>query len=77
MRGQPCWADLAPARVLGANDRIRVGVLGSGHRARYVMELFKRVPDVEFVAICDVYAPARVKRSGSRRRRRPGLHQLS
>ena len=46
----------APVRVLGANDRIRVGVLGSGHRARYVMELFKKVPGVEFVAVCDVLA---------------------
>ncbi len=51
----------APARVLGANDRIRLGVLGSGHRARYVMEQFQKVPGVEFVAICDVYAPARAK----------------
>jgi hypothetical protein len=31
---------LAPAQVLGANDKIRVGVLGSGSRAQYVMELF-------------------------------------
>jgi predicted dehydrogenase len=52
---------LAPARVLGANDRIRVGVLGSGHRARSVMEYFKKIPGVEFVAVCDVYAPARAE----------------
>jgi len=52
---------IAPARVLGANDRIRVGVLGSGHRARYVMELFKKVPTVEIAAVCDIYAPARAK----------------
>lgn len=52
---------LAPARVLGANDTIRVGVLGSGHRARYVMELFKRAPGVEFVAVCDIYTDARNK----------------
>ena len=28
-------AGLAPARVLGANDRIRVGALGTGERAQY------------------------------------------
>jgi len=57
--GAAVLGGLVPARVLGANDRIRVGVLGSGHRARYVMDFFKKVPDVEFVAVCDVYAPAR------------------
>ena len=41
---------LAPSRVLGANDKIRVGVLGSGGRAQYVMKLFKQFPEVEIVA---------------------------
>jgi len=59
--GAAVMGGLAPARVLGANDKVRVGVLGSGHRARYVMEMFKKVPEVEFVAVCDVYAPARAK----------------
>ncbi len=59
--GAAVLGGLAPARVLGANDRIRVGVLGSGHRARYDMEMFKKVPGVEIVAVCDVYAPARAK----------------
>src|SRR5574337_916380 len=52
---------LAPARVLGANDRVRIGVLGTGERAQYVMTLFKQVPSVEFVAVCDVYAPRRAE----------------
>ncbi len=59
--GAAVLGGLAPARVLGANDRIRVGVLGTGERARYVMTLFKKVPTVEFVAVCDVYAPARAQ----------------
>jgi predicted dehydrogenase len=57
--GAAVLGGMAPARVLGANDRIRLGVLGSGYRARSVMEKFQKVPGVEFVAICDVYAPAR------------------
>ena len=50
---------LAPARVLGANDRIRVGALGAGERAQYLMTLFKAVPSTEVVAVCDVYEPHR------------------
>jgi len=50
---------LAPANVLGANDKIRVGVLGSGGRAQYVMELFKKSPTAQLVAVCDVYGPHR------------------
>ena len=50
---------LAPARVLGANDKIRVGILGTGHRAQYVASIFALQPAVEIVAICDVYGPRR------------------
>lgn len=51
----------APARALGANDEIRVGVLGTGERAQYLMTLFKEVPSVEIVAVCDVYAARRAE----------------
>ncbi|MBI4164308.1 MAG: Gfo/Idh/MocA family oxidoreductase [Acidobacteria bacterium] len=44
-------------RVLGANDRIRVAILGSGGRARGVGNIFTQSPDCEIVAICDVYQP--------------------
>ncbi len=54
-------AGLAPASSLGANDRVRVGVLGSGERAQYLMSLFNKVPGVEIVAVCDVYEPHRDK----------------
>ncbi len=50
---------LAPARVLGANDRIRVAVLGTGERAQYLMTLFGKQPEVEIVSVCDVYGPHR------------------
>lgn len=50
---------LGPARALGANDRIRVAVLGSGQRAQYLMKLFGQQPEVEIVAVADVYAPHR------------------
>jgi predicted dehydrogenase len=50
---------LAPSRVLGANDRIRVAVLGAGQRAQYLMTLFGKQPEVEIVTVCDVYGPHR------------------
>jgi predicted dehydrogenase len=47
-------------RVLGANDRIRVGVIGCGSRGQMVMKRFNRYPaEAEVVAVCDVYGPRR------------------
>ena len=43
------------ARAQGANDRLRVGVIGAGGRGRYVMQLLQRQPGVEIVALCDVF----------------------
>src|SRR5499427_6703502 len=49
---------LAPAKALGANDRIRLGAIGVGGRSRgSLIPIHKRQPDTEFVAICDVYEP--------------------
>jgi predicted dehydrogenase len=50
-----------PLRALGANDRIRMGVLGSGGRAQYLLDLFSQNPSVGIVAVCDVYEPHREK----------------
>ena len=59
--GATVLGGLAPANVLGANDKIRIGVLGTGQRAQYLMTLFKKHPSVEMVAVCDVYAPHRAE----------------
>src|SRR5947207_1425425 len=48
---------LATAQTRGANNRIRIGVIGTGSRARGLMGLLKRLPDNEMVALCDVYEP--------------------
>ena len=46
------------ARVLGANDRIQMAVIGSGGRGRSVMNSFNKFSDqCEFIAVCDVYEP--------------------
>jgi predicted dehydrogenase len=47
----------ASARIQGANDRIRVGIIGTGGRARGLMTQLKRLAGVEIVAVCDVYEP--------------------
>src|SRR5579872_3789238 len=46
---------LSAGRILGANDRIRVGVIGTGGRGRLLMGLFKQCVEAEIVAVCDVY----------------------
>jgi len=46
-------------RVLGANERIRVGAIGTGGRGQYLMGLVNEVGGGELVAVCDVYEPRR------------------
>ncbi len=45
-------------KVLGANDRVRLGVIGTGNRGSDVMAHFQKESDVEVVALCDVYESA-------------------
>jgi predicted dehydrogenase len=59
--GLAAFGGLTPAKALGANDRIRVALLGAGERGSYVMSLFAAHPDVEVVSVCDVYEPHRTK----------------
>ncbi|MGH9455509.1 MAG: Gfo/Idh/MocA family protein [Terriglobia bacterium] len=47
----------APKSVLGANDRIMVGVIGTGRQGSYDMKDFAEQPDVRIAAVCDVYQP--------------------
>ena len=46
------------ARIIGANDRIQLGIIGSGGRGRSVMGSFNKFSDqCEFIHVCDVYEP--------------------
>ena len=49
------------ASVLGANDRIRLGIIGPGGRGRHLMKAAQVIPGVEITAVCDVYEPNRQK----------------
>jgi predicted dehydrogenase len=42
-------------RILGANDRPRIGVIGTGGRGQSLMKELLKLGGTEFVAICDVY----------------------
>jgi len=54
--------------VLGANERIGLGIIGVGNRGDQLIDGFLVHKDAEFVAVCDVYEPylaaARAKLDG-------------
>lgn len=55
--GLAVGARMAKASAQGANNRVRVGVIGTGGRARGLMNQLKTMPGAEMVAVCDVYEP--------------------
>src|SRR5450432_3778559 len=46
---------IAGSSVLGANDRIRVGIIGAGDRGMEDVRSAIACPNTEFVAFCDIY----------------------
>lgn len=44
-------------RIIGANDKVRVGFIGVGNRGTQLLHLFMEQPDCEVAALCDVYQP--------------------
>ncbi len=47
----------ASAQPLGANERINVGLLGTGGRCRFLMNALAKVPNVKMTALADCYEP--------------------
>ncbi len=61
---QAAWGTAAvlaypPSRVLGANDRVRVGMIGVGARGEELLKQVQKIPNVELVAIADIYSRRR------------------
>ena len=50
-------AALSQFRVLGANDRIRLGFIGLGNRGDQVLDAFRKHADAEVIAVCDIHQP--------------------
>lgn len=48
-----------PSRVLGANDRVRVGMIGVGGRGQELLKQVLQVRNAELVAIADIYSRSR------------------
>ncbi len=45
------------SRIIGANEKIRVGFIGIGNRGSQLLQIFMEQPDVEVAALCDIYEP--------------------
>ena len=48
-----------PSRVLGANDRVRVGMIGVGGRGQELLKQVLQVRNAELVAIADIFSRSR------------------
>src|SRR5512136_3041575 len=42
-------------RVQGANERIRLGIIGTGSRGSYLMREANKIGGIEWVAVCDAW----------------------
>jgi predicted dehydrogenase len=47
----------ASAQPVGANERINIGLIGTGGRCRHLMQALAKVPNTRMAALCDVYEP--------------------
>ncbi len=52
---------LPTARALGANDRIRIGLIGAGDRGMEDLKTALKQPNIECVAVADIYSRQRDK----------------
>src|SRR2546428_12372089 len=53
--GAAVWVMSPMARVLGANDRLRLGLIGGGARGPELLSQALKLPHVELVAVAGVY----------------------
>jgi predicted dehydrogenase len=55
LRGAGALTALSYSRVLGANGKIQLGVIGCGERGRHDMSQFQMNSSVDVTAVCDIY----------------------
>jgi predicted dehydrogenase len=64
LRGTPASASTASgSSIQGANDRVRIALIGAGRQGVFDMRDHMRLENVEIAAVCDVYAPNLAKAS--------------
>jgi predicted dehydrogenase len=71
--GTAAFLAFPPARVLGANDRVRVGIIGVGGRGQELLKQVLQVPNAELVAIADVYT----RRQEEAKQLAPGIRAVN
>src|ERR1043165_1414683 len=47
----------ASAQPIGANERLNIGLIGTGGRCRHLMQALAKVPNTKMAALCDIYEP--------------------
>lgn len=62
-----------PSTVLGANDRVRVAMIGVGDRGMSLLEQVRAIPNVHLVAMADVYR----RRRDEAKSKVPGIQTFS
>jgi predicted dehydrogenase len=70
---------LAAERVLGANERVRLGFIGLGNRGDQVLDAFLKQADCEVIGVCDLsadYMDLAAKKIGGTLRRFNDYRQL-
>ena len=55
--GIPAISASNASRIIGANDKIKMGFIGIGNRGSQLLRMFMQYDDVEVTAFCDVYQP--------------------
>jgi predicted dehydrogenase len=60
------------ARVLGANERVRIGMIGVGGRGQELLKQVLELPNAELVAIADIYT----RRHDEAKKMAPGIQTL-
>jgi predicted dehydrogenase len=68
--GAAALAAFPTARVLGANDRVRVGIVGPGARGQELIKQLLAIPNAELVAAADIYT----RRLDEVKKLAPNLH---
>ncbi|MCX6623393.1 MAG: Gfo/Idh/MocA family oxidoreductase [Acidobacteria bacterium] len=49
------WTAASAARVPGANDRVQLGIIGSGARGQYLMKRANQAGGLQWVGVCDAW----------------------
>ena len=52
--GAAAFSAASYSRILGANDRINMGLIGAGVRGRGVIQSFQKNKEVQMGAVCDI-----------------------